>query len=183
MALSFNHLLAKVVIQFKNEFSVEDVTLNVANLKLKGIAKTADLDLTTCTWATPTDKSLVLEPGFPNNANKNRPNEVDTLIAAKKFANTEHFYLIPEDINAEAYRLNFDVTVWQGEEGKQIKIGEYKHSVAFDKMQFKMGKQYRVLAKLNSSNVNPEAEIQPINLTISVTPWGEPIEGDVDFGK
>lgn len=179
VALSFNHLLAKVIIQFKNEFSVEDVTLNVANLELKGIAKTADFDLTTSTWATPTDKTLVLNPGF-HNAEKNR-NEPDTLIAAKKFANTEHFYLIPEDINAEAYRLNFDVTVWQGEKDKQIKIGEYHHSVAFDKTRFEMGKQYRVLAKLNSSNVNPDAEIKPITFTIDVLPWGQDIQSEVGF--
>lgn len=183
VALSFDHMLSKVLIQFKNEFDVEDVTLNVADLELKGIAKTADLDLTTSTWATPTDKSLVLNPGFPNNANKNRPNEPDTLIDAKEFANTEHFYLIPEAIDYEVYRLDFDVTVWQGEEGKQIKIGEYHHSVAFDKMRFEMGKQYRVLAKLNSSNVNPEAEIQPIEFTVEVLPWGEDIKGEVNFGN
>jgi hypothetical protein len=181
VALSFNHLLSRVLIQFKNEFDVEDVTLNVAKLELKGIAKTADLDLTTSTWATPSDKTLVLKPGFPN-AEKNR-NEPDTLIAAKEFANTEHFYLIPENINAEAYRLNFDVTVWQGEEGKQIKIGEYKHSVAFDKTRFQMGKQYRVLAKLNSSNVNPEAEIQPITFTVDVLPWGQDIESNINIGN
>ena len=181
VALSFNHLLAKVVIQFKNEFEAGDVTLDVANLKLSGLAKIADLNLVDTTWAEPTDKSLVLNPGFPN-AEKNR-NEPDTLIAAKKFANTEHFYLIPEDINAEAYRLNFDVTVWQGEKDKQIKIGEYNHSVAFDKMQFKMGKQYRVLAKLNSSNVNPEAEIKPITFTIDVLPWGQDIESNINIGN
>lgn len=182
--LSFNHLLAKVVIQFKNEFSEDDVTLRVSNLKLTGLAKTADLDLATTTWATPTDKTLVLYPGFPSEKiNRNVP---DTLIAAGKTANTantEHFYLIPENINAEAYRLNFEVTVLQGEKGQEIQIGKYHHSVAFDKMQFEMGKQYRVLAKLNSSNVNPEAEIKPITFTVEVLPWGKDIESEINIGE
>ena len=172
-------MLAKVLIKFKNEFSEDDVTLRVSKLELTGLAKTADLDLATTTWATPTDKSLVLNPGFHNEKiNRNVP---DTLIAAKEFANTEHFYLIPEDINAEAYRLNFEVTVLQGEKGQEIQIGKYHHSVAFDKMKFEMGKQYRVLAKLNSSNVNPEAEIKPITFTVEVLPWGQDIKGDVGF--
>ena len=181
VALSFDHMLSKVLIQFKNEFEAGDVTLDVANLKLTGLPETANLNLENKTWATPTDKLLVLTPGFYN-AGKNRP-ELDTLIAASKIANTEHFYLIPEDINAEAYRLNFDVTVWQGEEGKQIKIGKYNHSVAFDKMRFEMGKQYRVLAKLNSSNVNPDAEIQPIEFTVEVLPWGKDIESNINIGE
>ena len=133
--------------------------------------------------AEPTDKSLVLDKqellGFFNE--KINRNVSDTLIAAGKTANTEHFYLIPENINAEAYRLNFDVTVLQGEKGQEIQIGKYHHSVAFDKMKFEMGKQYRVLAKLNSSNVNPEAEIKPITFTVTVMPWGEDQEGDVSF--
>jgi hypothetical protein len=44
-----------------------------------------------------------------------------------------------------------------------------------------MGKQYRVLAKINSSNVNPEAEIQPITFTVDVLPWGQDIESEVGF--
>ena len=183
VALSFNHMLAKVLIEFKNEFSEDDVTLRVSKLELTGLAKTADLDLTTTTWAEPTDKSLVLDKqellGFFNE--KINRNVSDTLIAAGKTANTEHFYLIPENINAEAYRLNFDVTVLQGEKGQEIQIGKYHHSVAFDKMQFEMGKQYRVLAKLNSSNVNPDAEIKPITFTVEVLPWGGDIEGEVGF--
>ena len=179
VALSFDHMLSRVLVQFKNEFTIADVTLDVANLKLKGLAKTADLDLVNKTWALPTDNSLELALGFPN-AKINR-NEVDSLINAGKSANTEHFYIIPEEINAEDYRLDFDVTVWQGAEGEQIKVGTYHHSVAFDKVLFEMGKQYRLTAKLNSSNVNPDAELQPITFTVTVMPWGEDQEGEVSF--
>ena len=185
VALSFDHMLSKVLIQFKNEFEAGDVTLDVANLKLSGLAKVADLNLIDTTWAEPTDKTLVLDKqellGFPN-AEINR-NENNTAIAVGASAMTNHFYLIPEAIDYEVYRLDFDVTVWQGEKNAQIKIGKYHHSVAFDKMQFQMGKQYRVLAKLNSSNVNPEAEIQPIEFTVEVLPWGEDIESEINIGN
>lgn len=181
VALSFNHMLAKVLIQFKNEFTEDDVTLNVEKLELSGMAKTADLNLETNEWATPTDKSLVLYPGF--HSEKINRNVSDTLIAAGKTANTEHFYLIPENIDYEVYRLDFEVTVLQGEKGQEIQIGKYHHSVAFDKMKFQMGKQYRVLAKLNSSNVNPDAEIKPITFTVEVLPWGQDIEGEINIGN
>lgn len=174
VALSFDHMLSKVLIQFKNEFEAGDVTLDVANLKLSGLAKIADLNLIDTTWAEPTDKSLVLDKellGFPN-AKINR-NENNTAIAVGASAMTNHFYLIPEAIDYEEYALEFTVTAWQGPEGGQVKIGEYPHTVYLDKMTFEKGKQYCLTARFNSKNVNPEAMLQPIEFTVSVTPWGE----------
>ena len=183
VALSFNHLLSRVLIQFKNEFEAGDVTLNVSNLKLSGLAKVADLNLVDTTWAEPTDtdKSLVLDKqellGFPN-ANINR-NENDTAIAVGASAMTNHFYLIPEAIDYEEYLLEFTVTAWQGPKDGQVKIGEYSHKVYLDKMTFEKGKQYCLTARFNSKNVNPEAMLQPIEFTVSVTPWGEDIQNEI----
>ena len=183
VALSFNHLLSRVLIQFKNEFEAGDVTLNVSNLKLSGLAKVADLNLVDTTWAEPTDtdKSLVLDKqellGFPN-ANINR-NENDTAIAVGASAMTNHFYLIPEAIDYEEYLLEFTVTAWQGPKDGQVKIGEYPHKVYLDKMTFEKGKQYCLTARFNSKNVNPEAMLQPIEFTVSVTPWGEDIQNEI----
>ena len=179
VALSFDHMLSKVLIQFKNEFEAGDVTLDVANLKLSGLAKIADLNLIDTTWAEPTD-TLVLDKellGFPN-AEINR-NENNTAIAVGASAMTNHFYLIPEAIDYEEYALEFTVTAWQGPTDGQVKIGEYPHKVYLDKMTFENGKQYCLTARFNSKNVNPDAMLQPIEFTVSVTSWGEDHQSEI----
>jgi hypothetical protein len=46
-------------------------------------------------------------------------------------------------------------------------------------MTFEKGKQYCLTARFNSKNVNPDAMLQPIEFTVSVTPWGQDIESEI----
>ena len=102
------------------------------------------------------------------------------ILQAVGNALSEQVYIIPETIGYEQYRLTFKVTMFQGDE-HQIQIGVFNHSVALNAMTFEQGKSYKLTAKFDHTNVNPAAELKPIEFTISVTPWGEDIEGEVTF--
>ena len=174
--LSFAHLLSKVVLKFENKFSAGDVTLHINDIRLSGPANQATFNLADTTW-TITDETLVLTPTFYD-AVHNRPTN-DTSIVVGASATTEQFYIIPETITDADYQLQFKVTAWQGPEGGQVQIGTYHHSVYLDPMTFEVGKQYCLSAKFNSSNVNPDAALEPITFTVSVTPWGEDIQNEI----
>ena len=102
------------------------------------------------------------------------------ILQAVGNALSEQVYIIPETIGYEQYRLTFKVTMFQGDE-HQIQIGVFNHSVALNAMTFEQGKSYKLTAKFDHTNVNPAAELKPIEFTVSVTPWGEDIEGEVTF--
>ena len=174
--LSFSHILSKVVLKFENKFSAGDVTLHIDNISLSGLANQATFNLVDTTW-TITDATLVLNPTFYDSV-KNRT-ECDTSIVVGASATTEQFYIIPEIITGTDYELQFTVSAWQGPEDGQIKIGKYIHTVNLDAMTFERGKQYCLSAKITSANVNPEAALEPITFTISVTPWGEDIQNEI----
>ena len=134
---------------------------------------------------------------FPN-ANSNTPNsrtasavEISTANSGDADSNenistlkavgnalSEQIYIIPEEIGYEQYRLTFKVTMFQGDE-HPIQIGVFQHSVALNAMTFELGKSYKLTAKFDHTNVNPATELKPIEFTISVTPWGEDIEGEI----
>lgn len=102
------------------------------------------------------------------------------ILQAVGNALSEQVYIIPEKIGHEQYRLSFKVTMFQGDE-HQIQIGVFNHSVALNAMKFEQGKSYKLTAKFDHTNVNPATELKPIEFTVSVTPWGEDIEGEVTF--
>lgn len=178
--LQFSHVLSRVFIQFINEFKEDDIVVTVEDVRLSGFASVADFNLTDSTW-TPTahNKNNPLAITFPpTTVNRPDPDVEIPTTKDKNTANTNHFYLIPETIGNEvSYKLTFDLTVYQ----ENIQIGKFNHEITLAPMTLESGKNYRLSAKLNNSNVNPEAEIQPITFTVEVLPWGKDIEGEVGF--
>lgn len=177
VALDFSHLLSRVVVQFVNVFDVPDVYLRIDNLLLTGAANLGSLALADTVW-TSTAHALVLNPKFPANSTNNR---LSTSVEVKSgnSAATEHFYLIPEAIDADDYQLTFDLTVYQGAEDAKVEIGKYQHSVNLAAMTFERGTNYRLSAKFNHKNVNPESALEQVEFAISVTPWGEDIQNEI----
>lgn len=176
--LNFEHLLSRVFFQFDNDFEVPNVLLRIEDLQLSGLPKLGNLTLNDRIWTTKSsDNNLVINPMFPSNT-VNR-NVAHVEIIADKSADTEHFYIIPETIADNDYILTFKVTMYQGDDDSKVEVGTYNHTVALNAMTFEKGKNYRLTAKLNSKNVNPEAELEVIEFTVSVTPWGEDNQSEI----
>ena len=65
----------------------------------------------------------------------------------------------------------------------EVQIGEFEHNVPLNQINFIPGNAYCLTASFNNYNVNPDSEIKPITFTVKVLPWGEDIEGEVNFGN
>lgn len=182
VAFSFEHLLSRLVIQFRNDFTADDINLQISNVKLYGLARKATLAFannrydSTIDWQRTDSETLTHTLRFPSATVNRETDRID--IAAKKESVSLPFYIISETTSAEQeYTLTFDVDVTQS----GVNIGNYTHTVVLNPMTFVKGVNYKLSAVLNPSNVNPDANLNPISFTVEVLPWGEDQHGEVNF--
>lgn len=182
VAFSFEHLLSRLVVQFRNDFTAGDVNLLISNVKIAGLAKNATLAFDnnqydkTVNWVLTDDETFSHSLLFPTTTVNRETSKID--IPAKTETISLPFYIISETISADnQYTLTFDVEITQSD----VRLGNYTHTVTLTPMTFEKGVNYKLSAVLNSTNVNPESNINPITFTVEVLPWGEDQHGEVNF--
>ena len=130
----------------------------------------------TINWVPTNNETLTHSLLFPTTT-INRETSKITISAQTEIISLP-FYIISETISADnQYILTFNVEVIQS----NIRIGNYTHTVTLTPMTFEKGVNYKLSAVLNSTNVNPESNINPITFTVEVLPWGEDQHGEVNF--
>ena len=165
---TFNHLLSRVMFEFKNAMddgstiNVTDVTITNANTKA-----TATLG-ETATWALAADDSTA-SLTFGNVILD--ADSTDYAPGAAKA--TDHKYMIPATSADQKYVVTFVVTRHHSGVTDQ-----YNHEVELPAVTMKQGKSYKFTAELNAQNItggdpndpnNPE--LCPIKFTAQVKDW------------
>ncbi len=166
VGFTFGHVLSRVAFTFTNSFAENsNITLKVHNVAINNTAATGTLpvvDSATGTWTN--DGNYAINFG------------AQTLAAAPELdenggANTtEHFYLIPA---MRTYNITFQVTMFQaGVQGQT-----FTHEITKE-IDFAKGGNYSLNIALDQGNVNPDAQLYPIEFTVTdVTVWTDPATG------
>lgn len=173
VALTFQHLLAKVKFTFTNSFkSTDDVTLKVKNVKITNCDSTATVTIVggasanTVTWSSFT--AVNSETGGLNfGATDSIAPNSGSDVAQKQLL------IIP---NKKDYTVTFNVDVianaTTGAKGDKFTTVTYSHEITIKDLEFKSGYSYNLTASLDKDNVNPDASIAPITFTVSsITDW------------
>lgn len=160
VGFTFNHVLSRVAFTFTNSFAEKsNITLKVHNVAITNTAANGTLPVTasaTGTWTNTDDYAINFG--------------AQTLDAAPELAEnggnntTEHFYLIPAK---RTYNITFQVTMFQaGVQGQT-----FTHSIDKE-IDFAKGGNYSLNIALEPETVNPEAQLYPIEFTVTdVTEW------------
>lgn len=160
VGFTFGHVLSRVTFTFTNAFAENsNITLKVHNVAINNTAATGTLpvnDSATGTWTN--DGNYAINFG------------AQTLVAAPELdenggANTtEHFYLIPAN---RTYNITFQVTMFQaGVQGQT-----FTHTINRE-INFAKNGNYSLNITLDQGNVNPSAQLYPIEFTVdAVTGW------------
>lgn len=166
--LAFKHALSRVKFTFVNGMS-EAYKLTITDVQIDNSVKSGTMALPDAAWTLGADKDVLAFDA---------PAPVD--IALNASAVTAYQYIIP---GAQALTLSFDVTV-------DVNGVEtiYKHSgVALVLPEtlaaYENGMSYNFKAVLTAQNIDPENELQPIEFSATVDPWGPDNDTDVVVDK
>ena len=166
VAFTFGHVLSRVVFTFTNSFAENsNITLKVHNVAINNTAATGTLpvvDSATGVWTGADDYQINFGPTTLG--------EAPELAENNGMNTTEHFYLIPVK---RTYNITFQVTMFQaGVQGQT-----FTHTIDKE-IDFAKGGNYSLNIVLNQENVNPSAQLYPIEFTVdAVTGWTEPATG------
>ena len=166
VALSFQHLLAKVKFTFQNGFGSENYTVNVTEVTMK-VKESATINLAEANYNwTGHAGELTLEFG-----------DVPALVGGQGGAKAEaadERLTIPADANAE-YEVTFKLEVLQGQ---LAAIPEVTKTATISGLELAMGKAYNFTAVIS----NETLALPAIEFTATVQDWDEPtIEKEVDY--
>ncbi len=167
VAFTFGHVLSRVVFTFTNSFAENsNITLKVHNVAINNTAATGTLpvvDSATGVWTGAGNYKINFGPTTLG--------EAPELAENNGMNTTEHFYLIPVK---RTYNITFQVTMFQaGVQGQT-----FTHTIDKE-IDFAKGGNYSLNIVLNQENVNPSAQLYPIEFTVeSVTGWTEPATGN-----
>ena len=156
---TFNHLLSRVMFEFKNAMD-DNSTINVTGVTITNANTKATATLgATATWALADDNA----PAALNFG--------DVLLDAEA---TDHKYMIPATSADQKYVVTFVVTRHHSGVTDQ-----YNHEVEIPAVTMEQGKSYKFTAELNAQNItggdpddpdNPQ--LCPIKFTATVSDWG-----------
>lgn len=160
---TFKHLLSRVKFQFTNGMDDGSV-INVTEVKIKdaNTKATAALSLDNATWTLDTD-NLPQELSFGDVILEDN----ETNFAGNTTKETDHKYMIPALSDGQKYTVEFTVTrTFNG-------VTEtYKpHEVQLPDVTMEQGHSYAFVATLKAENINPDAELCPIEFTATVSGW------------
>lgn len=157
--LTFSHLLSQVTFQFNNRMT-ERTNLEIKSLNMIDITANGTIDLTqgeaNAIW-TPVSGTFTVTDIDAD----------DYAITFGKGIISEPTYVIPT-INETSYKISFTVNVKNGNN----LMGSYNHTITLPATKFDKGHSYKFIANLTPQNVNPNAQLTPIEFTVeSVSDW------------
>jgi hypothetical protein len=159
--LDFKPLLSKVKFTFTNDFAEDsNIDLIVSNVQIENAYEKGDVDIKTGQWSNKSGKAVIY---FGNVSDAG-------LITPNKTASTDNErFLIPSESSEICYNVTFDLTVAQDE----LPITTYKHSINLSDISLKAGETYDFEISIDNTNVNPNAALQAIGFTATVSDWGK----------
>ena len=168
IGFTFNHLLSRVMFEFKNAMD-DNSTINVTGVTITNANTKATATLgATATWALADDNA----PAALNFGDVILDAEATDYAAGAAKA-TDHKYMIPATSADQKYTVTFVVTRHHSGVTDQ-----YNHEVELPVVAMKQGKSYKFTAELNAQNItggdpddpnNPE--LCPIKFTAEVDEW------------
>ena len=166
--LTFNHLLSRVMFEFKNAMD-DNSTINVTGVKITNANTKATATLgETATWELADDNA----PAALNFGDVLLDAEATDYAPGAAKA-TDHKYMIPATSADQKYTVTFTVT--RNHSGV---TDQYNHEVELPAVTMEQGKSYKFTAELNAQNItggdpddpnNPE--LCPIKFTAEVDEW------------
>ena len=169
IGFTFNHLLSRVMFEFKNAMD-DNSTINVTGVKITNANTKATATLgETATWELADDND-VAELSFGDVLLD--AEATDYAPGAAKA--TDHKYMIPATSAGQKYTVTFTVTRTHSGVTDQ-----YNHEVEISAVTMEQGKSYKFTAELNAQNItggdpdNPDnPQLCPIQFTATVSDWG-----------
>ena len=168
IGFTFNHLLSRVMFEFKNAMD-DNSTINVTGVKITNANTKATATLgETATWALADDNA----PAALNFGDVLLDAEATDYAPGAAKA-TDHKYMIPATSAGQKYVVTFLVTRHHSGVTDQ-----YNHEVELPAVTMEQGKSYKFTAELNAQNItggdpddpnNPE--LCPIKFTAEVDEW------------
>lgn len=165
---TFNHLLSRVMFEFKNAMD-DNSTINVTGVTITNANTKATATLgATATWALADDNA----PAALNFGDVLLDAEATDYAPGAAKA-TDHKYMIPATSADQKYTVTFVVTRHHSGVTDQ-----YNHEVELPAVTMEQGKSYKFTAELNAQNItggdpddpnNPE--LCPIKFTAEVDEW------------
>lgn len=170
IGFTFNHLLSRVMFEFKNAMD-DNSTINVTGVTITNANTKATATLgATATWALADDNA----PAALNFGDVLLDAEATDYAPGAAKA-TDHKYMIPATSADQKYVVTFVVTRHHSGVTDQ-----YDHEVEIPAVTMKQGKSYKFTAELNAQNItggdpddpdNPQ--LCPIQFTATVSDWAE----------
>lgn len=169
IGFTFNHLLSRVMFEFKNAMD-DNSTINVTGVKITNANTKATATLgETAAWELADDND-VAELSFGDVLLD--AEATDYAPGAAKA--TDHKYMIPATSAGQKYTVTFTVTRTHSGVTDQ-----YNHEVEISAVTMEQGKSYKFTAELNAQNItggdpdNPDnPQLCPIQFTATVSDWG-----------
>lgn len=166
---TFNHLLSRVMFEFKNAMD-DNSTINVTGVTITNANTKATATLgATATWALADDNA----PAALNFGDVLLDAEATDYAPGAAKA-TDHKYMIPATSAGQKYTVTFVVTRHHSGVTDQ-----YNHEVEIPAVTMEQGKSYKFTAELNAQNItggNPDdpdnPQLCPIQFTATVSDWG-----------
>lgn len=153
---TFSHLLSRVKLTFKNDFTTPNSTFDITDVVVSGDYTKGSIDLSTSTW-TPTAAS--------NTAVYTYAMTNGTGVAITGSTVSDYFYFMP--VAEGTYTITFKVQVYQN--GVKV-TDEPVEKTATVKVKLENGNSYNLTASLTETVVNPDAT--PIEFDVTkVNDW------------
>ena len=168
VAFTFKHILSKIAFKFENTFTDGNTSLSIYNVKINNTAKKGTMAINAGVDQAWADAEDLVVP-FGTQSAKVDLNE-DAAIGNGANLVVDHQYIIPAN---REYVITFDVDLYQA----GVYLATYKHEIK-ETINFAKNGNYSLNVKLSPENVNPSAQLYPIEFTVdAVTGWTEPATG------
>ncbi len=167
--LTFNHMLSRIVVNFKNDMTTSGYTMSISNIKIGGLTAAGSVDLGVAPSA------LAWKP-----ANEDPGTTVSVSIpdgngiAIAQALSSDSKFIIP---GSQELEISFDVDV------KLNGAAYSKRSMSgkIAEATYAPGCSYKLNASISAENIVPGGA-KPIEFIVdAVNTWGDDTDSDVDF--
>lgn len=168
VAFAFNHMLSRIGLTFKNEFTNPAYSFTISDITISGLIAEGSVDLgvepANLDWnATEGVEAATIRVSIPNNNN----------VAKDASAASDYRFIIP---GVQELAIEFNVTVKLNNTVYSKRTMNGTITLADG---YKPGKSYMFKATVNEDNIIP-AGAKPIEFTVTaVSGWGNDVDGDV----
>ena len=147
-------------------FTDNKISLNVYDVKINNAAATGTMPVVNGEGGAWTGNGDYVRSFGDATASK------DNALANNASTTTEHFYLIPVE---REYNITFKVDLYQA----GVLLDTYEHTVTTT-IKLEKGKSYSFNATLAPQNVNPDAQLYPIEFNVADVDGWDPATGNND---